>query len=61
MLQPSNNLKKQYQTILDLFGLQQMVNQPTGVTQHFKTLIDHIVTNYPQSISHRHYSKWNYS
>ena len=29
MLQPSNNLTKQYQSILDGFGIQQMVNQPT--------------------------------
>lgn len=52
MLQPSKSSTKQYQTILDVFGLQQMVKQPTRVTQHSRTLIDHIVTNYPQSISH---------
>ena len=49
LLQPSNNLTKQYQSILDVFGIQQMVNQPTRVT---RTLIDHIVTNYPQNITH---------
>ena len=52
MLQPSNNLTKQYQSILDVFGIQQMVNQPTRVTRTSRTLIDHIVTNYPQNITH---------
>ncbi len=52
MLQPSNNLTKQYQSILDVFGIQQMVNQPTRVTRTSRTLIDHIVTNYTQNITH---------
>ena len=52
LLQPSNNLTKQYQSILDVFGIQQMVNQPTRVTRTSRTLIDHIVTNYPQNITH---------
>lgn len=52
MLQSSNSFTKQYQTILDVFRLQQMVKQPTRVTRHSSTLIDHIVTNYPQCISH---------
>ena len=29
-----------------------MVNQPTRVTRTSRTLIDHIVTNYPQNITH---------
>ena len=49
LLQPSNNLTEQYQSILDVFGIQQMVNQPTRVT---RTLVDHIVTNYLQNITH---------
>ena len=45
LLQPSNNLTKQYQSILDVFGIQQMVNQPTRVTRTSRT-------NYPQNITH---------
>ena len=45
LLQPSNNLTKQYQSIFDVFGIQQMVNQPTRVTRTSRTLIDHIVTH----------------
>ena len=52
LLQPSNNLTKQYQSILNVFGIQQMVNQPTHVTGTSRTLIDHIVTNYLQNITH---------
>ena len=53
MLRPSNSLTKQYQTILDVFGIQHMVKQPTRVTSSTRTLIDHIVTNYrsPQNIT----------
>ena len=52
MLQPSNNLAKQYQTTLDVFGLQQVVKQLTCVMQHSRTQIDHTVTNYPKRISY---------
>ena len=52
MLRPLNSLTKQYQTVLDVFGIQQMVKQPTPVTLSSRTLIDNIVTNYLQNITH---------
>ena len=33
MLQPANSLTKQYQAILDVLGLQQMIKPPTRVTK----------------------------
>ena len=37
MLQPANSLTKQYQAILDVFGLQQMIKQPTRTAKTSKT------------------------
>ena len=45
MLNPSNRLTKQYQSILDAFGCHQHVTKATRITQTSKTLIDHIVSN----------------
>ena len=51
LLKPENTLTKQYQGILDVFGLQQVVKSPTRVTRASKILIDHLITNHPQRIS----------
>ena len=42
---------KQYQCILDVFGLHQVIENPTRVTKSSKTLIDHLITNFPQRIA----------
>ena len=36
---------------LYMFGLEQIVTKPTRVTRTSRTLIDHIITNYPMRIS----------
>ena len=36
----------------DIFNLEQMITKATRVTQHTKTLIDHIITNYPARVSY---------
>ena len=51
MLKPNDSLTKQYQGILDVFGLQQLITQPTRVTRSSKTLIDHLITNHPQRVT----------
>ena len=51
MLQPANSLTIQYQATLDVLGLQQMLKQPTRNTKTSKTLLDHVVTNYPYRIT----------
>lgn len=51
MLQAENSLTKQYQCILDVFGLHQVIEKPTRVTKSSKTLIDHLITNFPQRIA----------
>ena len=51
MLQTSNSLTKQYQDILDVFVLHQMVQYPTLVTKASRKLTDHIVTNHPGRIT----------
>ena len=44
-------LQKRYQTILDVFGVTQVVTHPTSITKTTKTLIDHLITNYPQKVT----------
>ena len=51
MLSPLHYLTKRYQTILDVFGLAQVVTHPTRITKTTKTLIDHLITNYPQKVT----------
>ncbi|CAB4033576.1 Hypothetical predicted protein, partial [Paramuricea clavata] len=51
MLQAENSLTKQYQCMVDVFGLHQVIEKPTRVTKSSKTLIDHLITNFPQRIS----------
>ena len=52
MLQPANSSTRQYQAILDVFGLQQMIKHPAHIIKRSKMLIDHVVTNYPSRITH---------
>ena len=49
---PSDNLTRNYQTLLEAFSLKQIVTKPTRVTRTSKTLIDHIVVNFPQNITY---------
>ena len=51
MLKPDEALVRHYQEILDTFGLQQMINQPTCVTRKSRSLIDHLVTNFLQRVT----------
>lgn len=51
MLSPLYYLTKRYQTILDVFGLTQVVTHPTRITKTTKTLIDHLITSYPQKVT----------
>ena len=50
MLSLLHYLTKRYQTILDVFGLTQVVTHPIRTTKTTKTLIDHL-TNYPQKVT----------
>ena len=43
---------RQYNELLEVFHLQQMVQEPTRVSRHSSSLIDHIVTNRPNRITH---------
>ena len=43
---------RQYNELLEVFHLQQMVQEPTRVSRHSSSLIDHIVTNCPNRITH---------
>ncbi|PFX12174.1 hypothetical protein AWC38_SpisGene23906, partial [Stylophora pistillata] len=45
MLKPSDNIIKQYRSILEALGCYRHVTKPTRITRTSKTLIDHIVTN----------------
>ncbi|CAH3151935.1 unnamed protein product, partial [Pocillopora meandrina] len=51
MLSSPHYLTKRYQTILNVFGLTQVVTHPTRITKAMKTLIDHLITNYPQKVT----------
>ena len=51
MRKPSDNLTRKCQTLLEAFSLKQIVTKPTRVTRTSKTLIDHIVINFPQNIT----------
>lgn len=45
-------MTKQYTDILDSFNLKQHVTKPTRTTKSSATLIDHIITNIPQCVTH---------
>ena len=51
LLKPEDNLVKQYSGILDVFGPQQVIKQPTHVTRLSRTLIDHLITNQPMQVT----------
>ena len=52
LLSPSNNaITNRYQSLLDIFNLQQVVTLPTRVTKSSSSLIDHIITNNSSRIS----------
>ena len=41
--QSTNSLVSRYKGILDLFGLKQLVSEPTRITQNSSTIIDHVL------------------
>ena len=43
---------RQYNELLEVSHLQQMVQEPTRVSRHSSSLIDHLVTNRPNRIMH---------
>ena len=46
-----DSLLARYSNTLDMFALEQIVTKPTRVTRTSRTLIDHVITNYPMRIS----------
>lgn len=52
LLGDRDTIATQYCTLLDIFGLKQMVSEPTRLTRTTRTLIDHIVTNMPSRVTH---------
>lgn len=46
----SSSLSGKYNNVLKLFGLSQLINEPTRITDHSQSLIDHIVTNQSEKI-----------
>ena len=51
-LQERNPIVRQYNELLQSLNLHQHVKKPTRVTNVSATLIDHIVSNYPNRITH---------
>ena len=51
MLTPTNAVTKEYQSLLEMFDLHQMIKEPTRTTRTSKTIIDHIVVNSPSSVT----------
>lgn len=52
LLNPVCANTRQYNELLEVFHLEQMVQGPTRVSKRSSTFIDHIVTNCPRSITH---------
>ena len=50
--QPDIHATKRYSDILKTMSLQQLVSKPTRTTQHSSTLVDHIITNIPNQVTH---------
>ena len=48
----ASSMTRQYANILDSFNLIQHVTKPTRTTKSSATLIDHIITNMPQCVTH---------
>ena len=51
MSTPTNAITKEYQSLLDMFDLHQMINEPTRITRTSRSIIDHIVVNSPTNIA----------
>lgn len=52
LLGPNKPITSQYQEILSSLNLHQYVHNPTRITDKTSTLIDHIISNFPERISH---------
>ena len=52
LLNPVCANTRQYNELLQVFHLEQMVQGPTRVSKRSSTLIDHIVVNCPRSVTH---------
>ena len=48
----SNSVNSRWNRIINTFNLNQLITQPTRVTQTSSSIIDHIYTNTPQNICH---------
>ena len=51
MSTPTNAITKEYQSLLDMFDLHQIIKEPTRITRTSRTIIDHIVVNSPTNIA----------
>ena len=52
LLRPEKSETRKYKEILDSLNLEQLVTKPTRTTHHSATLIDHIITNMKQQVTH---------
>ena len=52
LLGPNKPITSQYQDILSSLNLHQHVHKPTRTTDKTSTLIDHVISNFPERISH---------
>jgi hypothetical protein len=52
LLRPDKADTKKYNDVLESMNLDQLVTKPTRTTPHSATLIDHIITNMKQQVSH---------
>ena len=52
LLDQASGMTRQYVNILDSFNLKHHVIKPTRTTKSSATLIDHIITNMPQCVTH---------
>ena len=52
LLRPNKPITSQYQDILSSLNLHQHVHKPTRTTDKTSTLIDHVISNLPESIPH---------
>ena len=52
VLEPNKAITSQYQDILSSLNLHQRAHKPTRITDKTSTFIDHIISNFPERISH---------
>ena len=52
LLRPDKTEIKKYNDVLDSLNLDQLVTKTTRITPHSTTLIDHIITNMKQQVTH---------